>query len=144
MVRLRPGWLALVALLAASALGGCATDKCCQRTSCSTESSPAAQRPIDTRAQGSPPVRADIKLASFDQNRTAEDAPAPSANVRPVVRRPAEVIVAPDARPLGDERPSQSLDLATALSLTQGQNPRVAFAQAQIAQSLAVHEQARV
>ncbi len=35
------------------------------------------------------------------------------------------------------------LDLATALGMTQGQNPRVAFAQAQIAQSLAVHDSAR-
>ena len=35
------------------------------------------------------------------------------------------------------------LDLAMALAMTQGQNPRVAFAQAQIAQSLAVHDAAR-
>lgn len=35
------------------------------------------------------------------------------------------------------------LDLPTALGMTEGQNPRVAFAQAQIAQSQAVHEQAR-
>ena len=53
------------------------------------------------------------------------------------------MIVAPDAKPLDGDRPSLPLDLATALGLTQGQNPRVAFAQAQIGQSLAAHEQAK-
>jgi outer membrane protein TolC len=42
------------------------------------------------------------------------------------------------------QRPSLPLDFSTALALTQGQNPRVAFAQAQIAQAFAVHSTARV
>jgi outer membrane protein TolC len=42
------------------------------------------------------------------------------------------------------DRPQQPLDLALALALTQGQNPRVAFAQAQIAQAYAQYDAARV
>lgn len=50
----------------------------------------------------------------------------------------------PNPLPIGAGAPNTfPLDLATALGLTQGQNPRVAFAQAQIAQSLAVHDAAR-
>jgi outer membrane protein TolC len=50
----------------------------------------------------------------------------------------------PSPVPAIDGRPSLPLDLSTALALTQGQNPRVAFAQAQIAQAFAVNSAARV
>lgn len=54
-----------------------------------------------------------------------------------------ESLPAPDSAPgTDDDPPVFPLDLATALGLTQGQNPRVAFAQAQIAQSFAQHEAA--
>src|SRR5206468_7545466 len=75
-----------------------------------------------------------------EQNIAAADSPK-SPSDRPSVS--AEVIDAPGPKPLDDDRPSLPLDLATALGLTQAQNPRVAFAQAQIAQSLAVHDAAR-
>src|SRR5205823_6323146 len=81
-------------------------------------------------AKDSRPPQSPIQLASFTQ---------PSS----VPPSPAEVIVAPDARPLDQDHPTLPLDLPTALGMTQGQNPRVAFAQAQIAQSQAAHEQAR-
>jgi len=78
----------------------------------------------------------DVRLASYQQ-----EAPPPAAsNGRPA---PAEIVPAPRATLLEQERPTMPLDLATALGMTQGQNPRVAFAQAQIAQSLAAHEAAR-
>ncbi|HEX5105642.1 MAG TPA: hypothetical protein VFV87_17605, partial [Pirellulaceae bacterium] len=51
---------------------------------------------------------------------------------------------APTAERLPAERPTVPIDLATALALTHGQNPRIAFAQAQIAQSLAQYDAARV
>jgi len=59
------------------------------------------------------------------------------------IQRPAEVVVAADPEALDGGRRSLPLDLPTALGMTQGQNPRVAFAQAQIAQSLAIHDAAR-
>src|SRR5206468_3059934 len=84
-----------------------------------------------------PSASENIRFASFEQ--ASEAAPNPSA----AGQRPPEVIVAPDPMALGGPRPSLPLDLATALGLTQGQNPRVAFAQAQIAQSLAENLRAK-
>lgn len=46
--------------------------------------------------------------------------------------------------PVLDGPPSLPLDLPTALGLTQAQNPRIAFAQAQIAQAYAQNQAARV
>lgn len=74
-----------------------------------------------------------VRLATFTQAPMKSDgSPAP-----------AEIIAAPEAN-FPPDRAIQPLDLATALGMTQGQNPRVAFAQAQIAQSLAQHDAARV
>jgi outer membrane protein TolC len=81
-------------------------------------------------AKDSRPAPSPIQQVSFSQPASAPPSPA-------------EVIVAPDARPLDQDRPLMPLDLPTALGMTQGQNPRVAFAQAQIAQSQAAHEAAR-
>jgi outer membrane protein TolC len=78
----------------------------------------------------SPPT--DVRLAAFEQVAPPPGAPAP-----------AEIVAAPRATPWDQDRPTLPLDLAMALGMTQGQNPRVAFAQAQIAQSLAQHEAAR-
>src|SRR5438094_494690 len=146
------GCLAAVPLLIAAALAGCASSSKRQPTAPArpTIVPPAVQAASQVRAEGvgslwrktppqdsqallaknSRPPRSLIQLASFSQPSSA----LPS---------PAEVIVAPDARPLDQDRPTLPLDLPTALGMTQGQNPRVAFAQAQIAQSQAVHEQAR-
>lgn len=57
---------------------------------------------------------------------------------------PVEVVTVPDAEPSSTERPTLPLDLPAALGLTQGQNPRVAFAQAQVAQAYAQYEAAQV
>jgi len=73
-----------------------------------------------------------VQLASFQQDVPPAGPPAP-----------AEVVAAPNVTAFDQDRPTLPLDLASALGMTQGQNPRVAFAQAQIAQSLAQHEAAR-
>src|SRR5438034_3806529 len=142
-------------LVVAVALAGCATgDK--PRTLRTTERAvvpPAIRTPPADQPEGvgslwrRKPVQVDesysakdsrplgpspIQLASY-----AQDSPP-----RPLAPSPAEVIVAPDAGRLDHDRPELPLDLATALAMTQGQNPRVAFAQAQIAQSLAAHDAA--
>src|SRR4029453_4340493 len=59
-----------------------------------------------------------VQLATFQQ-----EASPPGA--------PAEIVAAPRATPWDQDRPTLPLDLAMALGMTQGQNPRVAFAQAQ-------------
>jgi outer membrane protein TolC len=75
-----------------------------------------------------------VEQVSFQQ-------PDPAAAQPPA---PVEVIAVPPMVPLDAARPSFALDLATALGLTQQENPRVAFAQAQIAQSFAQYSAARV
>jgi len=131
-------WLnRIAAALTASLLFGCAADKarsrhtpCAVAPSAVTQPAPTAQRPVTPQAVQTATPNS-VQLASFEQEAQASDAPR------------AEVISSPPTMPLGSDRPSLPLDLGTALGLTQGQNPRVAFAQAQIAQSLAVHDAAR-
>jgi outer membrane protein TolC len=126
---------AALLLLLSAVLVGCATGR--------AQRAVTARREVLSAAVQAPPP-SDVKLASFEQNTLATDsAKSPSDQRATEWQRPAEVIVAPDAIPLESDRPSLPLDLPTALGLTQGQNPRVAFAQAQIAQSLAVHDAAR-
>ncbi len=60
------------------------------------------------------------------------------------VPEPVEIVTVPGADQSNSERPTLPLDLAAALGLTQGQNPRVAFAQAQVSQAYAQFEAARV
>ena len=55
-----------------------------------------------------------------------------------------EIIPASPVRGLAGERPTMPVDFATALGMTQGQNPRIAFAQAQISQAFAQYDSARV
>jgi outer membrane protein TolC len=72
----------------------------------------------------------------------------PSSPVQPAAFQPAVVEalpqVPPDANTDATDRPTLPVDLATALALTHGQNPRIAFAQAQIQQSFAQYSASRV
>src|SRR5437868_1057909 len=140
MVRLRPGWMAVVALLSAAALAGCASDRGSRQTACCCESS----QPV-TQAVNEPRPGSEVRLAAFETGGSAGASPSES-EVSPAQftePRPAEVVVAPDPNAIDGDRRSLPLDLPTALGMTQGQNPRVVFAQAQIAQSLAIHDAAR-
>src|SRR5262245_57963357 len=122
-----------IALLALAALAGCAAD------------SPRNRETTRSLGRG--------KSFQYAQTTTATDSRSvlsTSAAATPAVRpasyydealppatKTTEVLAAP-AAPLGQEdRPSLPLDLATALGLTQQQNPRVAFAQAQVSQAYA-------
>ena len=78
-----------------------------------------------------------IRPASFDQQP-----PNLSQNVD-VAPVPVEVLAVPNIDQSDVERPTLSLDLAGALGLAQGQNPRVAFAQAQVSQAYAQYDAAR-
>jgi outer membrane protein TolC len=109
-------------------LAGCATSRKSQQTAAGP-ASPA----LAVAATTEPTNR--VQLASF--NVEANEARSPAASPIP------EQIDVRGAKSLDGDRPSLPLDLANALGLTQAQNPRVAFAQAQIAQSLAVHNAAR-
>lgn len=83
-----------------------------------------------------------VQLAAFSQESPLSNAPLQSAAPAPLV--PAEVVPTPLGGSLDDGRQKLPLDLGTALGITQGQNPRVAFAQAQIDQSYAQYAAARV
>jgi outer membrane protein TolC len=122
----KASWLAVMSLVGAATFGGCATGRS-QRTVTAKPPAAAPAAVADVEPKSS------VRLASYEQ---------PSPSDRPTSSAP-ETILPPVAQSLNGERPSQPLDLATALVLTQGQNPRVAFAQAQIAQSMAVHDAAR-
>lgn len=122
----RAGLLAIFWLAGAAALGGCATS----RSSRSATTPAPAVAPIAATAT----ARSVVQLASHYEEANGarlESKPAP------------EQIDVWGAKALDAERPTLPLDLPNALGLTQAQNPRVAFAQAQIAQSLAVHNAAR-
>ncbi|HEY2411154.1 MAG TPA: TolC family protein [Pirellulaceae bacterium] len=117
-----------LSLVVAAALTGCATSRKAQ------QAIPVAAPPTVVAATTTEPTNR-VQPASYHDEvsdvRSTEAFPAP------------EQIDARGAKSLEDDRPSLPLDMATALGLTQAQNPRVAFAQAQIAQSLAVHDAAR-
>src|SRR5262245_51769223 len=119
-----------------AAIAGCAArDKLRQAGAAPRVVVPAAVQsvsPLSIAAGPRPSLPSGVQLAAFQQDVATPPSPSP-----------VEIIGAPNAQPIDGDRPTLPLDLATALGLTQGQNPRVAFAQAQIAQSLAAHEQAR-
>jgi outer membrane protein TolC len=121
--RRQSAWLLLILL----GLAGCASRQKVRQA----ESTVPEDRPASTPAISPSPQPAAVQRASFNQGAVL---PAPAA---------VELIVAPGIHQPAQDRPTVPLDLATALGLTQGQNPRVAFAQAQIVQSLAQHEAAR-
>ena len=89
--------------------------------------------------------------ASFSQTAQAPPQPPPDVpEVQPLpgpkqleLLPPGGVVAGPPTSPVLDGPPSLPLDLPTALGLTEGQNPRIAFAQAQIAQAYAQNRAAR-
>src|SRR5262245_815909 len=119
--------VAVLPLLAAATLAGCATSrKTQQRTIAAVPPAVAVAAASETTNR--------VQLASFTV--AANDSrPSPASPI-------PEQIDVRGAKSLDGDRPSLPLDMANALGLTQAQNPRVAFAQAQIAQSLAVHNAA--
>src|SRR5262249_7233373 len=118
------------------------------RMSASTTSAIATARPA-TAANVPPPTPrlemppSAVQLASFAQPTSPEPVRAEAVSPSDHPPIPAEVVATPNPPPFAGGAPPMPFDLATALGMTQGQNPRVAFAQAQIAQSQAIHEQAR-
>jgi outer membrane protein TolC len=140
--------LAIFTLLAA-ALAGCAT---ADKPRPQPEPVSAQTFPIPTQqftARQAQPLPS-VQLASFnDQDSTAGPpklVPYPAASPKALADRPPspiEIVAAPGGAIFPD-RPSLPLDLVTALGLTQAQNPRVAVAQAQVAQAYAQYGAARV
>jgi outer membrane protein TolC len=119
----------LLSLACAAMLAGCATSRKSQQTAvCSAP--PAAPAAVSSERSTHA-----VQLASF--NDAVDNARSTAALLSP------EQIDVRGAKSLDGDRPTLPLDMANALGLTQAQNPRVAFAQAQIAQSLAVHDAAR-
>ena len=109
--------LAPLALLVLAAAPGCATSR-------PSRQAPAAQ--VTSAPTKPPPTSSNhVQFASY-----YEVPPEPV----PAVPKPLTA----------NDPPTLPLDLASALGMTQGQNPRVAFAQAQISQAWAQHGAARV
>jgi outer membrane protein TolC len=134
----------LLMLLAGSLLAGCAaSDEAPTPPPFSHAAVPAAvgeysQAPQQgAQVAGSNADRKSVQLAAF--NYDADQGPARQSGPISV-----EVMPAPQGNLYELNRPSVPLDLATALGMTQAQNPRVAFAQAQIAQAYAQFGAARV
>src|SRR5262245_27264966 len=92
-----------------------------------------------------------VAQASFSQVAPAPPQPPPDLPEESALPPPeaprllgqAEVLAGPPTAPVLDGPPSLPLDLPTALGLTQAQNPRIAFTQAQIAQAYAQNRAAR-
>src|SRR5262245_33149065 len=122
---------AAILIMIAAALPGCASSKKCQTVnavrptivppavmaasqanisniaSLSREAYPQAEASIARVAAPNPSA---IQLASFSQSPSSPPSPA-------------EIVVAPEARPFDQDRPIMPLDLPTALGMTEGQNP---------------------
>ncbi|MDX1948666.1 MAG: TolC family protein [Pirellulaceae bacterium] len=106
------------------------------------ENAAAPATPVDIARRLPTPAASNhaspVQPASFARVLVAAQ---PTAPLPPPAAR-GEIIAAPS--PVADERPTLPIDFSTALALTQGQNPQVAFAQAQIAQAQAQYMAAKV
>src|SRR5262245_19863101 len=140
----------ILSLVAASFLIGCASaDKVRPNGTAKSAVVNSATKPAATA-----PVANAVQPAGYAQSESTSQ-PVPTtdglANGNPpvapaIAKEPllgTEVIAVPATDVQGNQ-PSLPLDLATALGLTQQQNPRVAFAQAQVAQAYAQYDAARV
>ncbi len=131
-------------LLGAAVVSGCATG----RNQQAVAAKPVAAPPVVVQSESkNTESKSTVQLASYYQDSPpAATTKSPSEQMATPGSAGPEVVHSPSPMPstLSDGRPSLPLDLTTALVLTQGQNPRVAFAQAQIAQSMAVHDAARI
>ena len=139
-------------LLAMGLLGGCAGTNGIRKSSAIDPALAKHAAPMNALVNTSvqtpaelnlPPIPSEqrptfVQPAGFDQ-----EAPTESQTAAPVPE-PEEVVTAPTLDPSEADQPTLPLDLAGALGLTQGQNPRVAFAQAQVSQAYAQYDAARV
>ncbi len=149
------------ALLAVGVLAGCSTTDKPPAIAQRQVVPPAVARPqfVPQPAHPPPPPPPPaVQLTAFSQEPAAgppQPLPDPAAGGQPprpalapppraTLPNPIEIMPAAPGDPAAGERPTLPLDMATALGLTQGQNPRVAFAQAQIAQAFAQNAAARV
>lgn len=91
------------------------------------------------------PAMSVVPLAVQHSAPPSQPQPPEQPLVQPAAYQPAVVEVEPlPPADASSERQALPIDLATALGLTVGQNPRIAFAQAQVAQAYAQHDAARV
>ncbi len=94
----------------------------------------------------SPVIGHDVAVPALEQPQTPSDVqqaayqPPAVVVVEPIPPEPLPQAPPAEAQP----RPGIPIDFATALGLTYGQNPRIAFAQAQIEQAFAQYSAARV
>ena len=147
-------------LAAALALTGCAAGRGTTAPP-ATSQQPPVPPPTASALERLPPVESDkhapavlsaVRPVAFD----SEIAPAPPQpppdlpevhplpGPQPQLLPLGEVIAAPPTSPVLGAPQSLPLDLPTALGLTQAQNPRIAFTQAQIAQAYAQNRAAQV
>jgi outer membrane protein TolC len=129
--------LVALALLSSGLITGCATGE--KTTSSQTWLSSLWRNPpprsVEPTTPSTPsPDVGTVQLASYSERTSQRD--------RPPTPPPEPLTAPPEVLP--SDKPTLPLDLSSALVMTQGQNPRVAFAQAQIAQSQAAYEAARV
>src|SRR5262245_5292019 len=110
----------LLPLIASAVVLGCATGKTKRQTTASFPATPVAT---------ALPDKSPVHFASYYQDAAAPE-PEP---VSPSDTKTPENIPA-----------TMPLDLASALGMVRGQNPRIAFAQAQISQAWAQYGAARV
>jgi outer membrane protein TolC len=162
MNEFRSSRFALAPILAAAlALLGCAADRSNTAPQAISAVSPLPATAA-TALERLPPVEADrnspalpsqVRPVSYDSEvQLAPPQPppdVPEAHTQPGPRPPELLppgagVAPPPIAPVLGAPPSLPLDLPTALGLTQGQNPRVAFAQAQISQAYAQYQAARV
>ena len=135
----------VVTLLSVAFLFGCASGRN-ERNTSSQQPPPLAPAPQPVASTSSQAAPADVRQsigvrpAAFFQDSPADLKESPTTlSTSPA----AEAVSTPQPKMSEGERPSFPLDLSSALGMAQGQNPRVAFAQAQIAQSSAIHQAAR-
>src|SRR5262245_26918066 len=122
-------------LFVAATLAGCATGNKPRSLNAARQ---AAEPDMVAKGAGAggPWRQKSLQPDESDSDRDSRPLPSPrhSESAAPIQLAsyaqppPAEPIAAPSARLANEARPSLPIDLATALAMTQGQNPRVAFA----------------
>lgn len=139
---MRWGWLIAIVISLLSAMAGCRTTRLSALEGARSEHAIAAQAQLNSThfSAKTPTSGSHQDLDSHDEIQlTSAEEPRPQQTVDELPRPAA---IAPDAS--DPVAATQSIDLTTALLLTSGENPQVAFAQARIEESLAQLERAEV
>jgi outer membrane protein TolC len=138
LLSLRQNFAGISCLLSGLLLVGCATSE--KQTTSPTVSQTAPHlTTFHLPTAPLPPSQPGMEPTIQQVEYQAQVVPPANVEASPSDTTPLGKAVAAGNEHMEQERPALPIDFATALGLTQGQNPRVAFAQALVSQAYAQH-----